>query len=177
MSRCPTTVCSLARVYEQWATGAMIAHWFPAPEPCAVFRTWLYIARFGPTDTSYHDMNQSPGMLIGMVSCQRPPLYHAGSLGARFIIAPPVGTGIESAKMPCGPSTALMMSMVGSFQNAFAQSTGGRRCARSYDFDARINSSCVVPRGNIGRTWFCSPISQSMKSICTAPPRYQFPIS
>ncbi len=177
MSRSPTTVCSRARVYEQCATGAMIAHCFPAPVPVAVFRTWLYIARFGPTDTSYHDMNQSPGMLMGMDSCHNPPLYQAGSLGARFIIAPPVGTGMESAKMPCGPSTALMRSIVGRCQNALAQSTGGCRSARSNDFDARMRSSCDAFRGNIGRTWFCSPMIQSMKSICTAPPRYQFPIS
>ena len=34
----------------------------------AVLRTWLYIARFGPTETSYHDMNHSPGTLSGMLS-------------------------------------------------------------------------------------------------------------
>ena len=68
MSRSPTTVCSVARVYAQCPTGAMIAHCWPLPVPCAVFRTWLYIARFGPTDTSYHDMNQSPGTLIFMSS-------------------------------------------------------------------------------------------------------------
>ena len=45
------------------------------------------------------------------------------------------------------------------------------------DFDARIRSACEVPGGNIGRTWFCSPYSQAMNSICTAPPRYQFPCS
>src|SRR5512133_1625761 len=98
MSRSPTTVCSAARVYEQCATGAMMSHWLSFPFPCAVFRTWLYIATFGPTDTSYHDVNHSPGILMGMLSCHSPPLYHAGSLGARFIIAPPVGTGIASAK-------------------------------------------------------------------------------
>ena len=31
--------------------------------------------------------------------------------------------------------------------------------------------------GNMGRTWFCSPYSQVMNSICTAPPRYQLPCS
>ena len=70
ISRSPTTVCSVARVYEQCATGAMTIHWLSFPFPCAVFRTWLYIATFGPTETSYHDMNQSPGMLMGMLSCQ-----------------------------------------------------------------------------------------------------------
>ena len=48
-----------------------------------------------------------------MLSCHRPPRYHAGSFGARWIIAPPVSTGIASAKMPCGPSTLLMMSCIG----------------------------------------------------------------
>src|SRR5678816_4677087 len=100
----------------------MTAHCWLAAAPFAVFRTWLYIARFGPTDTSYHDMNHRPGMLIGMLSCHSPPRYQAGSLGARLIIAPPVATGIESAKMPRGPSTALMMSCSGRCQNAFAQS-------------------------------------------------------
>ena len=132
---------------------------------------------FGPALTSYQDMNQSPGMLIGMSSCHSPPRRHAGSPGVRRIIAPPLATGIESAKMPCGPPTASRMFITGSVQNALLQSTGGRCCARSNDFDTRISSSCVVFAGNIGRTWFCSPISQSMNSICTAPPRYQLPIS
>ena len=112
-----------------------------------------------------------------MLSCHSPPLYHAGSLGARCIIAPPVGTGIESAKMPLGPPAALISSMVGRCQNALAQSTGGACSARSNSLDASMSCCCVVPRGNSGRTWFCSPMSQSMKSICTAPPRYQLPCS
>ena len=60
---------------------------------------------------------------------------------SRWIIAPPVSTGIASAKMPRGPSTFLMMSCVGRCHSAFDQSTGGRCCARSNDFDARIRSS------------------------------------
>ncbi len=32
---------------------------------------------FGPTETSYHDANQKPGMLIFILSCQSPPLYQA----------------------------------------------------------------------------------------------------
>ena len=43
--------------------------------------------------------------------------------------------------MPRGPSTALMMSCTGRCHSAFDQSTGGRCCARSNDFDARIRSS------------------------------------
>ena len=58
-------------------------------------------------------MNQKPGTLMGMLSCHRPPRYHAGSLGVRLIMAPPVETSMRSAKMPCGPSTALMMSISG----------------------------------------------------------------
>ena len=60
-----------------------------------------------------------------MSSCHRPPLYQAGSFGARWIIRPPVATGIASAKMPRGPSTFLMMSCTGRCQSAFDQSTGG----------------------------------------------------
>src|SRR5579871_4735101 len=96
MSRSPTTVWSVARVYAQWPVGAMTAHCWFAAAPFAVLRTRLYIARLGPTDTSYHDMNQRPGMLIRMLSWKSPPRYHAGSFGARLIIAPPVATGIES---------------------------------------------------------------------------------
>ncbi len=70
-----------------------------------------------------------------------------------------------------------MRFVSGRTQNALAQSTGGLCCARSNDFEARMRSACEVPGGNIGRTWFCSPSSQSMKSICTAPPRYQLPCS
>ena len=84
---------------------------------------------------------------------------------------------MESAKMPIGPSTARMMSCSGRCASACDQSTGGSCWARSNDFDSRIRSAWLVPGGNIGRTWFCSPLSQAMKSICTAPPRYQFPCS
>src|SRR5215831_13767235 len=143
----------------------------------AVLRTKLYVARLGPTDTSYHDMNQRPGTLIFMLSFHKPPLYHAESLGARWIIAPPVSTGMGSAKIPCGPSTAFKMSISGRCASAFDQSTGGNCWARSNDFDTRIRSSCEVPGANTGRTWFCSPYSQAIKSIWTAPPRYQLPCS
>src|SRR5690349_9400768 len=112
----------------------------------------LYISRFGPTETSYHDMNHNPGMLIRMLSWNRPPRYHAGSFGARLIIAPPVATGIESAKIPFGPFTSLMMFSSGSVQNAFDQSTGGRCCARSNDIDSRTRSAWVALFGNVGRT-------------------------
>ena len=122
-------------------------------------------------------MNQNPGTLIVLSSCQSPPRYQAGSFGVRLIIAPPVATSMRSAKIPCGPSTALMMSISGRCQSAFDQSTGGNCCARSNDFDARIKSSWDVFGGNIGRAWFCSPYSHAMKSIWTAPPRYQFPCS
>src|SRR5579862_7615594 len=99
--------------------------WFAA-SPFAVERTKLYAARFGPVETSYQVMNQKPGTLMGIVSdCQRPPLRHAGSFGVRSIIAPPVGTGILSAKMPLGPSTAAMMSFSGRCASAVDQSTGG----------------------------------------------------
>src|SRR5213594_4570117 len=165
MLRSPTTVSAVARVYEQWATGATIAHCWFAISGDAVLRTWLYIARFGPTDTSYHDMNQRPGTFSGMLSCQSPPLYHAGSFGSRWIIRPPVATGMASAKIPRGPSTLFMMSCTGRCQSAFDQSTGGSCCARSNDFDARIRSACGVLGGNIGRTWFCSPYSHVMNSI------------
>ena len=41
MLRSPTTVSSVARVYEQCATGAMIAHCWLATWGGAVLRTWL----------------------------------------------------------------------------------------------------------------------------------------
>src|SRR5688572_17279664 len=110
------------------------------------------MARFGPAETSYHDMNQKPGILIFMLSWNRPPLYHAGSFGVRLIIAPPVGTGISSAKMPRGPSIALKISFTGKCLNAFDQSTGVDCCARSNHFDARTSSSCVVFGEKTGRT-------------------------
>src|SRR5690242_11166679 len=100
MWRSPTTVSSVARLYEQCSVGAITAYCWLATSGRAFLRTKLYAARFGPTETSYQDMNQNPGTLIFMVSCQRPPLYHAGSLGARVIMAPPVSTGMGSAKMP-----------------------------------------------------------------------------
>src|SRR5215471_2768192 len=177
MLRSPTTVFSVARLYPQWSVGAITAYCSLATSPLAVLRTKLYAARFGPIDTSYHDINQKPGTLMFMLSCHKPPLYQAGSLGARLIIAPPVATGISSAKIPFGPSTAFRMSISGKCRSACDQSTGGACCARSKDLDARIKSSCEVPAGKIGRTWFCSPLIQAMKSICTAPPRYQLPCS
>ena len=131
----------------------------------------------GPTLTSYHDMNQSPGTSMRMLSLNRPPRYHAESPGVRAIMAPPVATGIESAKMPRGPLTALMMFCSGSVRSALAQSTGGICGARSKRREAATRSCCEVPGGKLGRTWFCSPYSQAMNSICTAPPRYQFPCS
>src|SRR5215510_6167957 len=97
-------------------------------------------------------MNQNPGMLIFMLSCHNPPLYQAGSFGARSIIAPPVSTGILSAKIPRGPSTDFMMSFTGRYRSAFDQSTGGDCCARSKDFDARIRSSCDAFGGKVGLT-------------------------
>src|SRR5436853_212842 len=96
-------------------------------------------------------MNQNPGTLIVMLSCHNPPLYQAGSFGVRSIIAPPVSTGMESAKTPCGPSTALMMSLTGRCRSACDQSTGGNCCDKSNDFEARIKSSCDVFGGNMGR--------------------------
>src|SRR5262245_7048535 len=135
----------------------MTAYCWLAISGLAFFRTKLYAARLGPTETSYHDMNQNPGTLIFMLSCHSPPLYHAGSFGSRLIIAPPVETGILSAKMPRGPPTSLMMSMTGRCLSASAQFTGGICGARSNILDARINSSCDVFDGNIGRTWFCWP--------------------
>ena len=65
-------------------------------------------------DVGTQVMNQKPGTLIGMVSdCQMPPLRHAGSLGVRWIIAPPVVLGILSEKMPFGPPTAEIISCSG----------------------------------------------------------------
>src|SRR6266496_1637523 len=157
MLRSPTIVFSVARLYEQWSVGAITAYCWLAISGGAVFRTRLYAARLGPTDTSYQDINQNPGMLIFMLSCHNPPLYQAGSFGARSIIAPPVATGMRSAKMPVGPPTAFIMSFTGRWRRAFDQSTGGNCWARSNDFDARINSSWDASGGNIGRTWFCSP--------------------
>src|SRR5207247_10305640 len=96
-------------------------------------------------------MNQNPGTLIFMLSCHKPPLYQAGSFGARSIIAPPVSAGTFSAKIPCGPSTALMISFSGRCLNACDQSTGGNCCDRSTDFDTRTPSSCAVVCGTLGR--------------------------
>src|SRR5215475_13859790 len=79
--------------------------------------------------------------------------------------------------MPLGPSTAAIKSFSGRCSNALAQSTGGICGAKSNIFEALIKSACEVFGGNMGRTWFCSPYSQSIKSICTAPPRYQLPCS
>jgi hypothetical protein len=117
----------------------------------------LNISRFGPTDTSYHDMNHRPGTFSAMSSCHRPPLRQASEAGSRCCIMPPVSTGILSAKIPRGPPTFLMMSCVGRCHNALSQSTGGIRGARSNSRDAAIRSSRGVSFGNIGRTWFCWP--------------------
>jgi hypothetical protein len=177
MLRSPTTVFSVARRWAQCSVGAITRYCWSATPGRAVRRTWFHAARLGPADTSYHETIQSPGTFTGMLSCQRPPRYHAGSFGVRRIIAPPVGTGMESAKIPRGPSTALRMSCTGRCRRACAQSTGGIWGARSNRRDARIRSSRGVSGGNIGRTWFCCPCSHAMKSICTAPPRYQLPCS
>src|SRR5579862_5336402 len=84
-SRSPIIVCSVARVYWQCSTGAMIMYCSLATSPLACCLTQLYAAMFGDTDTSYQLMNHRPGLSIGMLSFHRPPLYHAGSLGARTI--------------------------------------------------------------------------------------------
>src|ERR1035437_6930868 len=131
MSRSPTLVCSVARLYPQCSVGAITAYCCAAISGRADLRTKLYAARFGPTDTSYHDMNQKPGTLIFISSCHKPPRYHAGSLGARLIMAPPVETSARSAKMPAGPPTDFMMSATGRCVSAFDQSTGGICGARS----------------------------------------------
>src|ERR1700756_1909708 len=153
MSRSPTTVCSVARLYWQCSVGAITAYCSLAASPLAVERTKLYAARFGPVETSYQVMNQKPGTLIGMVSdCQMPPLRHAGSFGERSIIAPPVVLGILSEKMPLGPSIFEMMSFSGRCSNAFAQSTGGICGARSNIFEVLMRSAWDVFFGNMGRT-------------------------
>src|SRR5215471_17236189 len=136
MLRSPTTVFSVARLYEQCKVGAITAYCWFAISGRAVLRTKLYAARFGPTETSYQDMNQKPGTLIFMPSCHSPPRYHAASLGALLIIAPPVETSARSAKIPAGPSTDFMMSATGRCFSASAQSTGGICGARSNSFDA-----------------------------------------
>src|ERR1039458_7613359 len=97
MSRSPTLVCSVARLYAQCRVGAITAYCSAAIWGRAVLRTKLYAARFGPNDTSYHDMNQKPGTSIFISSCHNPPRYHAGSLGVRLIMAPPVGTSVRAA--------------------------------------------------------------------------------
>src|SRR5688500_18960404 len=130
----------------------MTAYCLSAISGLAVLRTWLYSARFGPTETSYQDMNQNPGILIFMLSWNKPPLYHAGSFGVRWIICPPVSTGILSAKIPRGPSIATKMSFTGKCRNAFDQSTVVDCGAWSNHFEARIRSSCEVFAGNIGLT-------------------------
>jgi hypothetical protein len=106
---------------------------------------------------SYHDMNHKPGMSIFASSWTRPPLYQAGSFGARSTMRPPVGTGIRSAKMPRGPSAAFRMSCTGRCHSAFDHSIGGMRGARSNSFEACTRSACGVSGGKVGRTWFCSP--------------------
>src|ERR1039457_5253909 len=145
-------VCSVARLYPQCKVGAITAYCCAAICGRAVLRTKLYAARFGPTDTSYHDMNQTPGVQMYIPPCHTPPRYQAGSLGARLIMAPPVETSARSANMPTGPPTLFMMSASGRCASAFAQSTGGIPGARSNSFDAWINSACDAPAGNIGRT-------------------------
>src|SRR5512140_2888611 len=106
-------------------------------------------------ETSYHVISHSPGTLIGMLSFHSPPLYHSGELGSRAIMLPPVGTGSGSAKIPCGPFTALMMSFSGKWRSALDQSTGGICGARSNMREAAIRFCCEVLGGNIGRTVFC----------------------
>src|SRR5471030_3562781 len=75
-------------------------------------------------ETSYQDMNQNPGTLMGWSSCHRPPRYQAGSLGARLIMAPPVPTSMRSAKTPRGPPTALMISISGRCCSALTKRRG-----------------------------------------------------
>src|SRR5580698_9753392 len=131
----------------------MMAYCSFAASPLAVERTKLYAARFGPVETSYQVMNQKPGTLMGIVSdCQMPPLRHAGSLGVRSIMAPPVVLRILSEKMPFGPSIAEMMSSSGRCSKALAQSAGGIAGARSNIFEALMRSFCEVSFGNVGRT-------------------------
>src|ERR1017187_4685360 len=89
MSRSPTLVRSVARLYAQCRVGEITAYCCAAISGRAVLRTKLYAARFGPIDTSYHDMNQKPGTLIFISSCHNPPRYQPGSLGVRLIMAPP----------------------------------------------------------------------------------------
>ena len=60
-----TTAGSLSGMSRRKRKGAMMAHCSSATSGFAVFRTWLKSARFGPIDTSYQDMNQNPGILIG----------------------------------------------------------------------------------------------------------------
>src|SRR3981189_783212 len=98
-------------------------------------------------------MNQKPGTLIGMVSdCQMPPLRHAGSFGARSIMAPPVVFRLLSENTPLGPSILEMMSFSGRCSKALAQSMGGICGARSNIFEALMRSACDVFLGNMGRT-------------------------
>ena len=75
MLRSPTIVFSVARLYWQCSVGAITAYCSLAISGLAVLRTKLYAARFGPTETSYHDMNQKPGTLIFISSCHNPPRY------------------------------------------------------------------------------------------------------
>src|ERR1700683_515939 len=100
----------------------MIAHCWLAASPFAVRLTVLYASRFGPTDMSYHDIYQSPGTSIRMLSWYRPPLYPAGSFGVRCSIRPPPATAAESRNSPFGPSDSLNMSWIGSVQYTFDQS-------------------------------------------------------
>src|SRR5260370_23875556 len=100
-------------------------------------------------------MNQRRGTLMGMVSdCQMPPLRHAGSLGVRSIMAPPVVLGIESEKMPLGPSIFEIISCSGRRSKALAQSTGGMAGGRSNIFEAFMRSACGVSLGKVGRDRF-----------------------
>jgi len=73
-------------------------------------------------------MNHRPGTLIRHVVVGRGrPCTRRDSFGVRWIIRPPVSTGIASAKMPRGMSTAFSRSCTGRCHRAFDQSTSGSR--------------------------------------------------
>src|SRR5579864_4322781 len=105
---------------------------------------------FGDTDTSYQLMNQRPGLLMAMLSFHRPPVYHAGSLGARAIMSPPVSTGIFVSKMPGGPPMELMMLSSGRCQSCADQSIGGICGAKSNILRASVMSACDVLAASSG---------------------------
>ena len=92
-----------------------------------------------------------------MSSCQSPPLYQAGSLGARWIIAPPVGTGMGSAKMPVRAVDRLQDVLHGQVAQRLVPVHRGQLLGEVEGLRGADRSSWGVSRGNIGRTWFCSP--------------------